>query len=145
MQSAADSPRETVHAAPQVPPTSVFSSAAEESLSEENEYVVNCDTVEVGMVVACFLSCYGDEEPQIGKIVALEKGLESVVIEWMTGTYSQPWVLYKYRKGGIYTTWRESIPITSIIFPIELTASSRIPSGLKLRLQDAYEQKRNTS
>ena len=43
---------------------------------------------QVSMVVTCFVQCYGDEEPQIGKVVALEKETESVVIEWMTGTYS---------------------------------------------------------
>ncbi len=140
IQSTTDSPRETVPAAPPRPPTSVFSSAGEDDMSEDNEFVVNCDTIEVGMVVACFLQCYGDEEPQIGKVVALERDLKSVVIEWMTGTYSQPWVLYKYRKQGIYTTWRETIPITSVLFPLELTTSSRIPSALKLELQNAYEQ-----
>ena len=99
--------------------TSVFSPAPEENLSEgEGEYVVNCDTIQVGMVVACFVQCYGDEEPQIGKVVALEKETESVVIEWMTGTYSEPWVLYRYRKEGMYTTWRETIPISSVLYPI---------------------------
>ena len=55
----------------------MFSPAPEENLSEgEGEYVVNCDTIQVGMVVACFVQCYGDEEPQIGKVVALEKETE---------------------------------------------------------------------
>lgn len=93
------------------------------------------------MVVACFVQCYGDEEPQIGRVVALHKESESIVVEWMTGTYSWPWVLCKYRKEGVYTTWRETIPITSVLFPIELTATSRIPNALKHHLQNAYEQK----
>ena len=65
------------------------------------------------------------------------------MIEWMTGTYySESWFVYKYRKGGTYTTWRETIPITSILFPIELTSSCRISLTLKLTLQKAYAEKR---
>ena len=61
--------KETDAPVTEVPPTSsVFSPGPEGSLSEEEtEYVINCDTVQVGMVVACFVQCYGDEEPQIGR------------------------------------------------------------------------------
>ena len=84
-------------------------------LSErESESVVNADTLEIGMVVACYLSCYTNEEPQIGQVLSLSDNSESVVIEWMTGTYSEPWTLIKYRHNGAYTTWKETIPITAI-------------------------------
>ena len=113
-------------------------------LSErEYGFIVNSETIEVGMIVACYVADYADEEPQIGKLVALENG--SAVIEWMTGTYSEPWIVYKCRSGRNYETWRDTIPISSILFPIELTASNRITSALKLRLQEAYEQRRSVS
>lgn len=110
-----------------------------------SEYIVNSETIEVGMIVACYLSEYEDEEPQIGKVVALEKDSDNAIIEWMTGTYSEPWVVYKYRTGGSYSTWRETVPITSILFPITLTASDRITSTLKSHLQSAYKEKREAS
>ena len=52
-----------------------------------NIYTVNRCTISVGMAVACYVSDYADEEPQLGKIVALENDGESAMIEWMTGTY----------------------------------------------------------
>ena len=110
-----------------------------------SEYIVNSETIEVGMIVACYLSEYEDEEPQIGKVVALEKDSDNAIIEWMTGTYSEPWVVYKYRTGGSYSTWRETVPITLTLFPITLTASDRITSTLKSHLQSAYKEKREAS
>ena len=94
------------------------------------------------MTVACHLSDYAEVEPQIGTLVRLESDSDNAEVEWMTGTYSEPWVVYKCRRGGAYTTWRETIPITSILCPIKLTATSRISSTLKLQLQKAYEQRR---
>ena len=109
---------------------------------KEDGFIVNNETIEVGMIVACYMPKYADEEPQLGKLVAVENNSNSVLIEWMTGTYSEPWIIYKYRSGGSYKTWRDTIPTSSILFPIELTASNRIMSALKLRLQEAYEEKR---
>ena len=102
------------------------------SNSSGETFIVNSDTIKVGMIVACYLSEYADEEPQIGKIVTLESDSASAVVEWMTGTYSEPWVVYRYRSGGQYTTWRETIPFTSILCPIGLTVSNRISLALKL-------------
>ena len=36
----------------------------------------------------------------------------------------------------------KKIPIDAILFPIELTSSSRIPSAIKEKLKKAYELKR---
>ena len=122
---------------------SAHHSSSMDSLCErEDGFIVNSETIEVGMIVACYVSNYADEEPQLGKLVALDNSSNSAVIEWMTGTYSEPWIIYKYRSGGSYKTWRDTIPTSSILFPIELTASNRITSALKLRLQEAYEERR---
>ena len=83
------------------------------------------------LICQCFRYMCADEEPQLGKVIALDNNSNSVVIEWMTGTYSEPWIIYKYRSDGSYKTWRDTIPTSSILFPIELTASNRITSAPK--------------
>ena len=90
--------------------------------------------------MACFMLCYVLEEPQIGKVVSIDQSY--VEVEWMTGTYCETWVVCKRTAGRICTTWREKIPIDAVLFPIELTTSSRIPTALKKRLMKAYELKR---
>ena len=101
-------------------------------------FVANNETLENGMTVACFLPQYIDEEPQIGRVVTLADELE---IEWMRGTYFEPWVLYKTRRG---TTWREQIPLGAVLFPVELSANGRISKRLKVQLKRAYERERNS-
>lgn len=106
----------------------------------EDNFIVNHQTLEVGMTVACFMLCYVTEEPQIGKVVSIDES--HVEVEWMTGTYCEPWVVCKHTAGRICTTWREKITIDAVLFPIELTSSSRIPSAIKEKLKKAYELKR---
>lgn len=96
--------------------------------------------LECGMQVACFVPLYQNEEPQIGTITALPDGRVDVEIEWMTGTYSEPWTVCKTRQGGSYVPWKEKIPISTILFPIQLTKSGRLGNGLKIKLKRAYEQ-----
>ena len=76
--------------------------------------------LETGMTVACFVPSYKDEEPQIGTVLSLCNETDEVLVEWMMGTYSEPLAVCKIREKGIYTTWKETIPISMILFPIEL-------------------------
>ena len=109
----------------------------------ESDVEVNCvPTLERGMTVACFLSQYGDEEPQIGRIVTLANDSDELEIEWMRGTYYEPWIVYKSRRGK---TWRETIPFSSVLFPIKLSASGRINKAEKSVLKQAYEKRRQIS
>ena len=45
-----------------------------------------------GMLVACFIPKYKEEEPQIGTVVSVPDKNGNLEIEWMTGTYSEPWM-----------------------------------------------------
>jgi len=49
---------------------------------------VSADQVAVGDVVACFLSKYKEEEPQLG--IVTEKTEKKVLLAWMTGDYDEP-------------------------------------------------------
>ncbi len=43
--------------------------------------------IECGIVVACYLPQYKDEEPQIGRVVTIED--DNIEVEWMSGSYTQ--------------------------------------------------------
>ena len=47
--------------------------------------------LEPGMIVACYVPNYPDEEPQIGTIQSVSDERDEVVLEWMSGTYNEPW------------------------------------------------------
>ena len=117
----------------------------EEQGHNEEPEPTNNDNIplEPGMIVACYVPSYGEEEPQIGSILSIPDGTDEVLIEWMSGTYSEPWTVCKKRDKAGYTTWKESVPISMILFPIELSASCRISVTLKKKLQHAYSQVRD--
>lgn len=60
--------------------------------------------IKSGVVIACFLDEYDNEEPQLGRVME-DPGVNSEV-EWMVGAYSKPWKLWKQRKGQ---TWKEKV------------------------------------
>ena len=51
-------------------------------------------------MIACFLDEYDDEELQLGRVTE-DPGInsEDVEVEWIVGTYSKLWKLWKHRKG----------------------------------------------
>ena len=55
----------------------------------------------------------------------------------MVGAYSEPWRIWREKKGQDYVTWKETIPKESVLFPIML---SRILSNLILQLKVEYIQ-----
>lgn len=112
--------------------------------TEENEQTeTDSIPLEPGMTVAYYVPNYADEEPQIGTVVSIPDEMDEVVVEWMSGTYSEPWTVCIKQKGS-YTTWKESIPSSMILFPIELSQSRRISTTLKMELQYTYAQIRHT-
>ena len=97
----------------------------------------------MGSIVACFLAEYSDEEPQLGKIVNVPND-RSFEVEWMVGAYSEPWRIWRERKGQDYVTWKETIAKESVLFPITLSKSNRIPSNLISQLKVEYTNRRNS-
>ena len=93
--------------------------------------------------MACFVAEYSDEEPQLSKIVNVQND-RSFEVEWMVGTYSEPWRIWRERKGQDYITWKETIAKESILFPIMLSKSSRIPSNMISQLKIKYANRRNS-
>ena len=60
-------------------------------------------------IVACYLEKYQDEEPQITEI--LDVKLDTVKVQWMQGSYHDPWCPCKTnKKGSTYEPWVEEIP-----------------------------------
>ena len=89
------------------------------------------------MQVACYVPKYADEEPLIGTITALPCG-ENIESEWMAGSYSDTWIVCKTRKGKKYVTWKECIPISTVLFPVELTKGGRLTKHLTDKLKHTY-------
>ena len=54
------------------------------------------------MHVACYVERYDDEEPQIGRIVALHD--RSVEVEWMIAAYDDRWSVCKQTVGRVQLT-----------------------------------------
>lgn len=100
-------------------------------------------SLKVGTIVACFLAEYSDEEPQLGKIVNVPDD-RSFEVEWMVGTYSEPWRIWREKKGQDYVTWKETITKESVLFPIMLSKTNRIPSDLISQLKVEYTNRRNS-
>ena len=62
-----------------------------------------------GILVACFVPKYKEEEPQIGTIVSVPDKNGSVEIEWMTDTYSEPWMTCHKKVAGKSVPRKEKI------------------------------------
>ena len=104
--------------------------------SEDTNQTVN---LECGMQVACFVPLYQNEKPQIGTVITLPDGSGDLEIEWMAGTYSGPWTVCKTKQGRSYVPWKENIPISTILFPVQLTKTGRLGNSLKIKLKRAYD------
>lgn len=97
----------------------------------------------VGTIVACFIPRYSDEEPQLGKVINIGDD-ENVEVEWMIGSYAEPWRIWKEKKGKEYVTWKDIIPKDAILFPVALSKTDRLLSSDIARLKIAYVEKRKT-
>ena len=96
--------------------------------------------IKSGVVIACFLNEYDDEEPQLGRVTE-DPGANSgeVEVEWMVGAYSKPWKVWKQRKGQ---TWKEKVPLSSVLFPVVLDDTSKLSIGTTNKLKLTYQQLR---
>ena len=87
---------------------------------------------------------YSDEEPQLGKLTKeYDISSQHFEVEWMVGTYAEPWQLWKQKHGRDYRTWKEVIPLNTVLFPIKLSSGGRLSNSLTGTLKQAYEQKCN--
>lgn len=90
-----------------------------------------------GMMVACFVVEYRDEIPQIGNI--LEVTDDQVKLQWWTGTYSGTWTALTRKEGRKSVPWTEIVPLSSILFEVSLTRSSKLSKKIKQKLEKAYQ------
>ena len=98
--------------------------------------------VKLGDIVACYLTKYDDEEPQIGKVVSL-KPANKVDVQWMHGSYSDPWILCRQKRGRTMEPWIEEIDQANMLYPIELTKSNRLTESSRKKLKLSYNQEHN--
>lgn len=67
--------------------------------------------------------------------LALEKGFDNFIIEWMVGSYSRPWMWWK-KRGQVVT---DTLPKTAIIHhSIKFTATNRLSADLVANLKSLY-------
>lgn len=48
----------------------------------------------------------------------------------MVGTYSEPWQLWKQSHGRSCRTWKEVIPLNSVLLPVKLSNAGRLSNSL---------------
>ena len=72
-----------------------------------------------GKLIACYSDKY-KEETQIGKILEIKEDMTTV--NWMSGSYSDPWHPYKVR-GDL---WTEDIAKTTGICEVKLSHGFRL-------------------
>ena len=97
-------------------------------------------TIKSGVVIACYLDEYNDEEPQLGRVIKDPRvDSQDVEVEWMVGAYSKSWKLYKQRKGE---TWKEKIPFNSVLCPVVLDDTGKLSMETIDKLKLTYQQLR---
>ena len=102
------------------------------SSNAESIDTLNQQPLQVGNLVACYLEKYKDEEPQIGKILQIKT--ETVIVNWMSGSYSDYWYPCKVQRQP----WTEEIPTSSIICEVTLSRASRLLEPMKRKLKHMY-------
>jgi hypothetical protein len=105
------------------------------------------------MIIAVFVEEFKYEIPQLGKVLSIQDGL--IDLEWMTGCYSGyfflntffcpfawhcvgPWKTCKRRVGREAQAWTEKVPLSSVLYPIQLTKSNRLKSSIVDKLKSSY-------
>ena len=92
--------------------------------------------INVGMLVAVNIEKYKDR-PLIGKV--LEVSGDSIVLEWMVGSYSGIWKEWKGREEGEVVTYTDVITIENIVCTdIHFTPSKRLPPNIIKTLKSLY-------
>lgn len=92
--------------------------------------------IKSGTVIACYLDKYDEEEPQLGQVTQDTECNADMEVEWMVGTYTESWRLWKQRKGE---TWKERIPSNSILFPVTLNSNKRLSNSTISKLKLKYQ------
>jgi len=91
------------------------------------------------MFVACYMEKYKEEEPQIGKIVAVHEASQKLDVEWMTGAYDDKWSVCKRMVGRRKVPWVETIHRSSVLFPVEFTFYMRLKKEFITKLKETYK------
>lgn len=94
--------------------------------------------IKAGNIVACYLEKYQDEEPQLAKI--LEVNFDKVQVQWLKGSYYDPWSPCELKKGSTYEPWVEQIPRTSILYQVYLSKAARLTEPCKKKLKLSYSK-----
>ena len=94
--------------------------------------------IKAGNIVACYSEKYQDEEPQIAEILDVKSDI--VKVQWMQGSYHDPWCPCKTKKGSAYEPWLEEIPRSSILSQVHLSRASRFTGPCKKKLKLSYSK-----
>ena len=93
--------------------------------------------LQCGMLVACYLAEYDDEEPQLGEVLSL-KG-QSMIVQWMIGSYTKPWKVYKQKTGKELVPWTEEVPTSAAILSVQLSPDGTLDQEQRSKLIDSYK------
>jgi len=94
---------------------------------------VSANELTVGDIVACYLSKYEEEEPQLG--VVREVTDKKAVLAWMTGDYDDSWSIMKQKNGK---EWTERVAFQYILQIVKLNEENRLSDSDVNLLKDQY-------
>ena len=80
---------------------------------------------------------HNEGEPQTATIIPI-KSNNKLDVQWMHGSYSDPWLLCKCRRTT--EQWIEEIQTTDLLYPIELTRTNRLSESLMYTITSLYQQ-----
>ena len=115
-------------------PTSTSTIPSTSTLTREDEEPPIEPLLQIGMLVALYLSQYRDELPLIGRVISIPMDGLHVEIEWLVGSYNAPWHLCKKRVDRKYVPWTKFVPKSSILSTVELTRSQRLSECMTMEL-----------
>ena len=92
------------------------------------------------MHVAVYLEKYRDELPLIGMVASLSPldDNSKMELDWYMGCYSGSWKVCMYGGGRARKVWKEIVPCSAILFPVQFTKSMKLPKTTVSLLKEKY-------
>ena len=113
------------------------------------------NALQANTIVAVFVDQYSDEVPQLGRVIHVAN--DGIELEWMSGCYSGKflkqciqntnplfsgcigiWKTCKHRVGRESVVWTEKVPVSSVLYPVQLTKSNRLKATTVEKLKASY-------
>lgn len=91
------------------------------------------------MLIAVNLERYKEARPQICEVKVGGIKANTIIVNWLTGSYSAPWKPHKIRQGRHMVVLEEEIPKSSVILQnILLTEKRKLKKATIRTLRSLY-------